>query len=100
MDTLNTNYYSLSPEQKKQWVKAEIERKRKQFNGENSKTLPVDVAKEFASLTYQLSPENLHEDGEISEAQAQKKYNAIMKRWRELEKQVGRKVTENEIYGV
>jgi hypothetical protein len=100
MDTLNTDYNSLSPEDKKVWVKAEIERKRKQFRGENSKTLPVDVAKEFASLAHQLSPENLHEDGEISDAQAQKKYITIMRKWHKLETQVGRKVTENEIYGI
>ncbi len=51
--------------------------------------------KEFQSLASQLSPENLHCDGEITRAQAQTKYRRIMKRWRALEKALGRKVSED-----
>jgi hypothetical protein len=54
--------------------------------------------KEFQSLASQLSPENLHCDGEITRAQAQRKYRAIMKRWRALEKALGRKVSEDEAW--
>ena len=52
----------------------------------------------FNYLACRLSPENLHCDGEISKAEAQRKYRILMKQWRELEKEVGRKVTEEEIW--
>ena len=55
--------------------------------------------KEFQSLASQLSPENLHCDGEITRAQAQTKYRSIKKRWRALEKALGRKVSEDEAWG-
>lgn len=54
---------------------------------------------EFRSLANQLSPENLHCDGEITRAQAQRRYRSIMKRWRALEKTLGRKVSEDEAWG-
>ena len=41
-----------------------------------------DLAK---SLDAKLSPENLHCDGEISRAEAQRKYNFLAKVYRELE---------------
>ncbi len=54
---------------------------------------------EFKSLSSQLSPENLNCDGEITRAQAQTKYRRIMKRWRALEKALGREVSEDEAWG-
>lgn len=37
MDTLNTDYNSLSPEQKKVWVKEELKRQRLKFRKTNYK---------------------------------------------------------------
>jgi len=51
--------------------------------------------REFESLANQLSPENLHCDGEISRAEAGRRYKRIMKRWRELEK-----VSEDEVWAL
>ena len=57
-----------------------------------------EIRKEFAMIANALSPENLHCDGEISRAAAKRKGVALRKRWRELEKKVGRKVTEEEVW--
>jgi hypothetical protein len=51
----------------------------------------------FEMLTSRLSPENLHCDGEVSQAEANRRYRQIMKEWRELEIQTGRSVSEEEI---
>ena len=53
----------------------------------------------FMDLVNQLSPENLHCDGEISRAEANRKYKRLMKEWHALEAKVGRTVTESEVYG-
>ena len=50
-------------------------------------------------LTWELSPENLHCDGEITAAQAQTKYRKIMREWRALEDLLGRSVSEDYMYG-
>ena len=60
--------------------------------------IDVEILKKFVDLACRLSPENLHCDGEISKAEANRKYKRIMQEWWELEKQVGRTVTENEIW--
>tara|TARA_R100000750_G_scaffold31445_1_gene20113 strand:- start:137 stop:412 length:276 start_codon:yes stop_codon:yes gene_type:complete len=52
----------------------------------------------FRVLVGELSPENLHEDGEISNWQANRKEKKLLKQWNRLEKDVGRKVTEDEIW--
>ena len=52
----------------------------------------------FEFLVGELSPENLHEDGEISNRQAYQKEKKLMKQWRLVEKELGRKVTEDEIW--
>ena len=54
---------------------------------------------QFMRLTNELSPENLHCDGEISQAEANRKYKHLMKQWHLLEAQVGRTVTEWEVIG-
>jgi hypothetical protein len=52
----------------------------------------------FYGLAIALEPENLYMDGECSKAEAQRRYNRIMRKWRELEKQVGRKVSITEAF--
>ena len=44
-----------------------------------------------------LSPENLHCDGEISRTAAMKKARALRAEWKEVEKVIGRKVSEDEV---
>ncbi len=46
----------------------------------------------------ELSPENLHCDGEISRTAARKKQVKLNREWKEVEKLFGRKVAEDEIY--
>lgn len=43
-----------------------------------------NLRQKFAKLLADLSPENLHEDGEISAEEAEVKYVRIMKEWKEL----------------
>jgi hypothetical protein len=52
----------------------------------------------FYGLAIALEPESLYMDGECSKAEAQRRYNRIMRKWRELEKQVGRKVSVTEAF--
>jgi hypothetical protein len=54
-----------------------------------------EIKKQFGDLVNRLSPENLSCDGEISQAQARVKLLAIQREWRDLEKQIGMKVTED-----
>lgn len=54
----------------------------------------------WEDLMCRLSPENLHEDGEITEAQARKKEKQIRKEWKEHEKKCGRKYTEDEVFAM
>ena len=63
------------------------------------KGLTPEIKRQFVSLAGQLSPENLHCDGEISAAQARKKGRDLMRQWRELEAQAGVKVSESEAWG-
>lgn len=49
------------------------------------------------SLSYDLSPENLHCDGELTPAHAKEKYIEIMKTRRYLELKLGRFITEKEL---
>jgi len=55
---------------------------------------------QFFDLVNQLSPENLSCDGEISNAEAQRKSGKLMKAWKRLERQVGRTVSEEEVWGL
>ena len=54
--------------------------------------------KRFLDLACQLSPENLHCDGEISVTEAKRKYRVLMKEWRTLERYAGHKVSEEEVW--
>jgi hypothetical protein len=68
----------------------------------NPKSKTPETEKEifemFLSLTSELSPENLHCDGEISPKQAAKKRNEILAGWAYLESLLGRKVSDHEVY--
>lgn len=48
-------------------------------------------------LCSDLSPENLSCDGELSRTAINRKYREIKGEWKEIEKKLGRKVTESEI---
>ncbi len=54
----------------------------------------------FLDLASALSPENLTCDGELSAAESNRRYKQLMKEWRALEHQFGRKVDEDEIWGI
>jgi hypothetical protein len=54
----------------------------------------------FLNLCGELSPENLTCDGELSASQVRTRLAQIHKRWRALEAQIGRKVTEDEVWGI
>jgi hypothetical protein len=51
----------------------------------------------FDSLTCRLSPENLCCDGEISRAQVAQRLAQIRREWKDLERQCGFKVTQEEV---
>ena len=57
-----------------------------------------EIKAKFSDLVCALSPENLCCDGELPPAQVRAKYNRLQKEWAALEKQVGRKVAENEVW--
>lgn len=52
---------------------------------------------QFEKLVCCLSPENISCDGECSITQVNKRYREIQKEWRKLEKEVGRKVSHDEV---
>ena len=51
----------------------------------------------FSSLCCQLSPENLHCDGELSHAQAMRRLQGIRAEWAKLEAEAGFPVTEDDV---
>jgi len=55
------------------------------------------IMAEFASLSNQLSPENLSCDGELTHAQIRAKGKKLWARWNELEQEIGRPMTEYEV---
>ncbi len=63
-----------------------------------SKRTEAAVLNEFQDLECQLSPENLHCDGEITRAQAESKRKKIMRRWKELVAELGREPSDTELY--
>jgi len=95
MDTMNIDYNSLSKEDKVLFVKAEIARQKAKRNQARN-GLSSELVEKFNDLSCRLSPENLHCDGEISQAEAKRRYKQIMIEWKALEKIAGRKVTEEE----
>lgn len=57
---------------------------------------PSQKAK-FLHLGAQLSPENLHEDGEASQSWVQSKLKRINREWKNLEHEIGRTVSHEEV---
>ena len=55
-----------------------------------------EMKEKFVDLVSRLSPENLHRDGEASQSEVRAELSRIKREWKELERQVGRKVTEDE----
>ena len=62
------------------------------------KTLTQQHLDEFLVLANGLSPENLHMDGEATKKQVTQRRKALMSQWRQLEKAVGRKVSEEDVW--
>lgn len=58
-----------------------------------------EIKEKFKHLVYSLEPEALYCDGEISPAQGRAKERKLRKEWTDLERQVGRAVTEDEVWG-
>lgn len=58
--------------------------------------LTVDQKKKFRSLLESLSPENLSCDGYLSKSRIIQKSRKLRKEWKQLEKEVGRKVEQEE----
>lgn len=56
------------------------------------------IMKDFDGLACRLSPENLCCDGELNKRQVQHRFNQIRKEWKKLEKEIGRNVTEDEVW--
>jgi hypothetical protein len=56
------------------------------------------VRAKFMNLVCRLSPENLTCDGEASAEEADAAEKGIRSEWAALETQIGRKVTENEVW--
>lgn len=92
MDTLNTDYNTLSPEDKKIWVKAEIERKREQFHKRYEQIEremltkggfdydKLTVTQRVLILQPSEAPENYMCDGEISGDQAFRYWKKALKK--------------------
>lgn len=61
--------------------------------------LTKELKRQFSDLAGQLSPENLTCDGMVRGRALQAKASRLRKQWQALEKQAGRKVSEDEVYG-
>jgi hypothetical protein len=57
-----------------------------------------DLMDSFFRVSMAMEPENLYCDGEVSHAEAMRKLKSLQRTWANLEKQIGRRVTENEVY--
>ena len=61
-------------------------------------TLSSEHTLNFLALANAMSPENLTSDGEATMTQVSQRRKTLMGQWQQLEKTVGRKVTEDEVY--
>ena len=59
--------------------------------------LSADMLDRFANLSAQMSPENLTCDGELSRAAVNRRRRDLRRQWTALERQVGRRVTDDEV---
>jgi hypothetical protein len=71
-----------------------------ELEDEVMKALTPNQFEHFLRLVSALSPENLHCDGEISQAAARRKERALLAQWKALEGEVGRKVDESEVWAM
>ena len=62
--------------------------------------IPEQTFSKFFELQMRLEPENLHMDGEATPAQVRSQENRIRKEWKELEKSIGRKVSDSDIWDI
>lgn len=53
---------------------------------------------QFHNLASQLSPENLTCDGELPKYEVKRRHSELTRTWKALERKVGRKVTEEEVW--
>lgn len=58
----------------------------------------AEIIKDIRQTHCELSPENLHCDGEISATEARRKEAKLNRKLAELERELGRKPTDKEIY--
>jgi len=56
------------------------------------------IMDDFDRLTCELSPENLCCDGEIPQSEVRRRLAGIQRRWAKLEKELGAKVSEADVY--
>jgi len=63
----------------------------------NAKGISEEMLEKFGRLDGEFSPENLTCDGELSNLQVRKKYAMLMREWRALEKEIGHKISRNEV---
>lgn len=57
-----------------------------------------EIMSDFIKLSCALSPENLHCDGEASPQQVQNKLKSIDQSWKNLEKEIGYSVEEDDVW--
>ncbi len=73
------------------------EKQNKALEGDYSQ-VDEKTHQKFVSLAGALSPENLACDGELPKTETQKRLKSLKKEWKELEKKVGFKVSENSVW--
>jgi len=56
------------------------------------------IIKDLQDIDNQLSPENLTCDGELSSSEVEARQKLLEACWKKLEKELGRKVTSEELY--
>lgn len=65
------------------------------------KNKPTKISPElkeaFLDLECALSPESLTCDGELTDAQVRSRHSVLVGKWRKLESQLGRRVTDSEV---
>ena len=68
------------------------------INRTQAKELASEITKALQGVENALSPENLHCDGEISNAEANRKYAKLIREKKVLTKELGRTPTDAELY--
>jgi hypothetical protein len=63
-----------------------------------TKRKEIEIIQDLRDIEMRLSPENLHCDGEISRAEAERKRRTLIKQRKNLIQEVGREPTWREIW--